>query len=161
MAVMTVSGEHDSSARPLPCVIGPREELAQMTTELATRMLPLVERIAADVRESWGEWRAAVSRYDSVLAAVDADVDSKLARAAHRDVARRAAELESFRNELTPLGATCDTPRTGRVEWLTLVGGDVATLSWSPGDTRVTLTLSDGTIAEPVPHADEDDPSRS
>jgi Uncharacterized conserved protein (DUF2203) len=158
---MTSGGEHDAGARPTPAAMGPRDDapVIPLTPALATRMLPLVERIVTDVQEAWKEWRAAVSRYDTVLAAIDADAESKLARVAQRDVESRAAELESLRGELAPLGATCPTPRTGRVEWQTEVAGRFATLIWNPGDTEVSVSI-DGDLVTVPDDAEEDDPSR-
>jgi Uncharacterized conserved protein (DUF2203) len=159
---MTSGGENNFDARPARVAIGPRDDPSTMplTPALATRMLPLVQRIAADVQEAWKEWRAAVARYDTVLAAIDADADSKLARVAKRDVDARATELESLRSELTRLGATCPTPRTGRVEWQTEVAGRFATLIWNPGDTEVSVSI-DGDLVTVPDDAEEDDPSRS
>ena len=159
---MTISGEHDSGTRPMPCAIGPRADAPPITSALATRMLPLVSRIAADVRVAWESWRTAVAQYDAVMAAVDADVRSPLARRAQEDVQARAAEVESLRNELLPLGATCPSPRTGRVEWATVIDGVDACLVWHPGDERVTRWMPDPAAPhELFPVPDEDDPSRS
>lgn len=157
-----IGGEQDSGTRPRPRAISEQSALpAPVTTALATRMLPLVTRIAADVRVAWEHWRTAVAHYDAVLAAIDADMDSPLARKAHTDVQVRAAEVEALRRELVPLGATCPSPRTGRVEWATTIDGVAACLVWEPGDERVTLWLPDPSAPDelqPVP--DEDDPSR-
>jgi hypothetical protein len=134
---MTIGGDSGSGARPLPVTFGPRPDAAPMTMELATQMLPLVTRIVADLRVAWEAWRTAVTRYDTVLAALDADVDSQLARTAQRDVRRRAADVDALRQELAPLGAACRSPRLGRVEWSALVNGIPARLLWQPGETTV------------------------
>lgn len=116
----------------------------------------------ADLRTAWETWRTAVTRYDTVLAAFDADMDSQLARTARRDVKMRAADVDALRQELVPLGASCRSPRSGRVEWQTVVDGIPARLLWEPGEERVTRW--EGREADTVldiEELDEDDPSRS
>jgi hypothetical protein len=133
-----------------------------MTRELATQMLPLVRRIIADLRVSWEAWRAAVTRYDTVLAALDADINSQLARTAQRDVKRHAAEIDALRQELAPLGATCRSPRSGRVEWFAFVDGIPARLLWQPGEDEVTRWEGrDSGVMLDIDKGEEDDPSRS
>ncbi|MBC7844665.1 MAG: DUF2203 family protein [Gemmatimonadaceae bacterium] len=133
-----------------------------MTMQLATQMLPLVTRIVADLRTAWEAWRTAVTRYDTVLAAIDADMDSKLARTAQREVKRRAAEVDALRQELVPLGATCRSPRSGRVEWLAYVDGIPARLLWQPGEATVSRWEGrDLSVLLDIEEVDEDDPSRS
>ncbi len=159
---MTIGGDSGSGARPLPVAIGPRPGTPPMTMELATSMLPLVTRIVADLRVSWEAWRSAVTRYDSVLAEFDADMDSQLARATQRDVKARAADVDALRSELMPLGATCRSPRAGRVEWLAYVDGIPARLLWHPGEASVTRWEGrDSGVILDVEESDEDDPSRS
>jgi hypothetical protein len=159
---MTIGGDSSSGARPLPVAFGPRPDAPPMTMALATQMLPLVTRIVADLRVAWEAWRAAVTRYDTVLAAIDADMDSSLARAAKRDVRQRAAEVDALRDELVPLGATCRSPRSGRVEWLAYVDGIPARLLWQPGEATVTRWEGrDAGVILDVEESDEDDPSRS
>ena len=159
---MTIGGDPGSGARPLPVAFGPRSDVPPMTMVLATQMLPLVSRIVADLRVSWGAWRAAVTRYDSVLAALDADMDSQMARAAHRDVKVRAAEIEVLRQELVPLGATCRSPRSGRVEWFAVVDGIPARLLWEAGEESVTRWEGrDSDVVLDPDESDQDDPSRS
>ncbi len=159
---MTIGGESGSGARPLPASFGPRADIAPMTMELATQMLPLVRRIVADLRTAWEAWRAAVTRYDTVLAALDADMDSQLARSARRDVKLRAADVDALRLELVPLGATCRSPRSGRVEWATVVDGIPARLLWEPGELQVTRWEGRESDAQlDIEEVDEDDPSRS
>ena len=159
---MTIGGDSSSGARPLPVAFGPRPDTAPMTMELATQMLPLVTRIVADLRVAWEAWRTAVTRYDTVLAAIDADLDSQLARTAHKDVKRRAADVDALRQELVPLGATCRSPRSGRVEWLAYVDGIPARLLWQPGEATVSRWEGrDLAVLLDIEEADEDDPSRS
>ena len=106
--------------------------------------------------------RTAVTRYDTVLAAIDADMDSQLARTAHKDVKRRAADVDALRQELVPLGATCRSPRSGRVEWLAYVDGIPARLLWQPGEATVSRWEGrDLAVLLDIEEADEDDPSRS
>lgn len=159
---MTIGGDSSSGARPIPVAIEPRDGPAPLTMELATQMLPLVRRIVADLRVEWEAWRGAVARYDGVLAEFDADMESPRARAARRDVARHAAEVDALRQELVPLGATCRSPRSGRVEWLAFVDGIPARLLWVPGEERVTRWEGrDADVVLELDDADEDDPSRS
>jgi hypothetical protein len=159
---MTIGGDSSSGARPRPASIGPRTMPVPVTMELATQMLPLVRRIVADLRVAWEGWRAAVTRYDTVLAAFDADMDSHLARTARRDVKLRAAEVDALRAELVPLGANCKSPRSGRVEWPTVVDGIPARLLWEPGEERVTRWEGrDADVALDSEESEEDDPSRS
>lgn len=159
---MTIGGDSGSGARPLPVAIGPRSGAPPMTMELATSMLPLVSRIVADLRVAWEAWRSAVTRYDSVLAEFDADMDSPLAREAQRAVKTRAADVDALRAELLPLGATCRSPRVGRVEWLAYVDGIPARLLWQPGETSITRWEGrDSGVVLDVEESDEDDPSRS
>lgn len=159
---MTIGGDSTPGARPLPVVFSPRSDAPPMTMALATQMLPLVRRIVADLRVSWEAWRAAVTQYDMVLAALDADMDSALARTAHREVKSRAAEIEALRQELAPLGASCRSPRSGRVEWLAFVDGIPARLLWEPGEDTVTRWEGrDSGVALELDEGEEDDPSRS
>lgn len=159
---MTIGGDSSSGARPLPVAIGPRHGTIPMTMALATSMLPLVTRIVADMRVAWEAWGSAVTRYDTVLAEFDADMDSQLARTAQRDVRRRAAEVDALRQELVPLGATCRSPRSGRVEWPAYVDGIPARLLWQPGEDSVTRWEGrDSGVVLDVEESDEDDPSRS
>lgn len=159
---MTIGGESSSGARPHPVAFGSPRERAPMTMALATQMLPLVRRIVADLHVAWEAWRAAVTRYDSVLAALDADMDSQLARVAEAAVKRTAAEVDALRHELVPLGATCRSPRSGRIEWFAFVDGIPARLLWEPGEDTVTRWegRDSGVSLEPD-EMDEDDPSRS
>ena len=159
---MTIGGDSTPGARPLPVAFGPRGDSPPMTMALATQMLPLIRRIVADLRVSWEAWRAAVTRYDTVLAALDADMDSHLARTAHRDVKARAAEIEALREELVPLGASCRSPRSGRVEWAAFVDGIPARLLWQPGEAAVTRWEGrDSPVVLDPDEGEEDDPSRS
>ena len=159
---MTIGGDSSPGARPLPVTFSPRADTAPMTRELATQMLPLVRRIIADLRVSWEAWRAAVTRYDTVLAALDADINSPLARTAHRDVKRHAAEIDALRQELAPLGASCRSPRSGRVEWFAFVDGIPARLLWQPGEDEVTRWEGrDIGVMLDIDKGEEDDPSRS
>lgn len=158
---MTASGDSSSGARPLPVAIGPRPDAHSMSMQLATQMLPLVHRIVADLRLSWDAWRASVTRYDTVLAAFDADMDSPLARNARREVKQRAADVDDLRQELVPLGATCRSPRTGRVEWLAVVDGIPARLLWQPGEETVSRWEGrDVDALLDIEEIEEDDPSR-
>ena len=159
---MTIGGDSGAGARPLPVAIGPRAGATPMTMELATSMLPLVTRIVADLRPAWEAWRSAVTRYDTVLAEFDTDLTSQLARTAQRDVKQRAAEVDALRQELVPLGATCRSPRSGRVEWPAYVDGIPARLLWEPGEASVARWEGrDSGVVLDVEESDEDDPSRS
>jgi len=159
---MTIGGDSTPGARPLPVTIEPRDGPAPVSMALATQMLPLLRRIVADLRVEWEAWRAAVTRYDSVLAEVDADMESPRARAARRDVKRHAGEVDALRQELVPLGAICRSPRSGRVEWLAFVDGIPARLLWVPGEESVTRWEGrDAEVVLDLDDVDEDDPSRS
>ncbi len=161
---MTIGGDSSPGARPLPVTVSLREDTAPMSMSmtLATQMLPLVRRIVADLRISWEAWRAAVTRHDTVLAALTADMDSPLARMAHRDVQRHAAEIDALRHELAPLGASCRSPRSGRVEWFAVVDGIPARLLWQPGEDVVTRWEGrDSGVILDSDEGEEDDPSRS
>lgn len=159
---MTIGGDSSSGARPIPVAFGPRPDALPMSMDLATQMLPLVQRIVADLKVGWEAWRAAVTRYDTVLAAFDADMDSPLARNARREVKQRAADVDALRQELVPLGATCRSPRSGRVEWLAVVDGIPARLLWQPGEASVTRWEGrDVDALLDIDEIDEDDPSRS
>ena len=158
---MTIGGDSSSGARPIPVAFGPRTDTPAMTMSLATQMLPLVERIIADLRVAWDAWRTAVTRYDTVLAALDADMDSALARTAQRQVKLHAAEVDALRLELLPLGAKCVSPRSGRVEWFAFVDGIPARLLWQPGEATVSRWegRESGVVLD-IEELDEDDPSR-
>jgi len=157
---MTIGGDSSSGARPLPVTIEPRDGPAPVSMELATLMLPLVRRIVADLQVEWEAWRGAVTRYDSVLAELDANMESPRARAARREVQRRAGDVDALRQELVSLGAVCRSPRSGRVEWLSFVDGIPARLLWVPGEECVTRW--EGRDADVVlDDGEEDDPSRS
>ncbi len=133
---MTFAGDSGAGPRPLPAATDPGPD-APMTMALATQMLPLVTRIAADLRVAWETWRTAVTRYDTVVAALDAELESPLARRARREAAARASDIDALRQELAPLRATCRSPRSGRVEWDTVVDGIPARLLWQPGEATV------------------------
>jgi Uncharacterized conserved protein (DUF2203) len=159
---MTIGGDSSTGGRPIPVVVGSQTDVSPTSLALATRMLPLVTRIVADLRTAWEAWRAAVTRYDTVLAAFDADMDSALARSARREVKQRAADVDALRLELVPLGATCRSPRSGRVEWLGMVDGIPARLLWEPGELAVTRWEGrDVDAVLDIEESEEDDPSRS
>ena len=64
--------------------------------------------------------------------------------------------------ELVPLGATCRSPRSGRVEWNAVVDGIPARLVWLPGEEAVTRWEGrDTTVSLEPDEGEEDDPSRS
>lgn len=158
---MTGSGDSSSGGRPLPVIIGPRPDARPMSMQLATQMLPLLHRIVADLRLAWDAWRASVTRYDSVLATFDVDADSPLARTARREMKQRAADVDALRLELVPLGATCRSPRSGRVEWLAMVDGIPARLLWQPGEETVSRWEGrDVDALLDIEEIEEDDPSR-
>ncbi len=157
---MTIGGNSGAGAGPLPAALAPRDDVP-VTMAVATRMLPLVTRIAADLRSAWEAWRAAVTRYDTVVAALDADMESPLARRARREVAARAADIEALRQELVPLQATCRSPRAGRVEWETVVDGIPARLLWEPGEATVSRWEGrDAPVELANDEPDTGDPSR-
>jgi hypothetical protein len=161
---MTFSDAYNPRAKPLPVALLARDEAPVVTLELATRMLPLVRRITADLHTSWVAWRAAVTRLDTVLAALDADSGSALARTAQQDVDRYAVEIESLRAELVSLGADCRSPRTGRIEWNSTMAGAPVRLLWQPGEETVTRWEESSIAGDPALRStdgDEDDPSRS
>lgn len=114
---------------------GPAAEGGPTSPALATRMLPLVGRIAADLQRAWRAWRDAVESYET--RALHEGSDTQAARDALGDVERCAADVESLRRELRPLGATCPSPRTARIEWATEVEGTPGRLVWYPGDVEV------------------------
>ncbi len=159
---MTIGGDSGSGTRPLQVAIGPRPSTIPMTMELATQMLPLVTRIVSDLRTAWEAWRAAVIRHDAVLTAVDADTGPSLELAARREMQQRAGEVDALRLELVPLGATCRSPRSGRVEWPAHVDGIPARLLWQPGELTVSRWEGrDAGVILDVEESNEDDPSRS
>lgn len=114
---------------------GPLADGGPVPAALATRMLPLVERIAVDLQRAWRAWRDAVESYET--RALRDGSDTQEARDALGDVERCAADVEALRRELRPLGATCPSPRTARVEWTTEVEGVPGRLVWYPGDAEV------------------------
>lgn len=157
---MTIGGDSGLGPRPLPVAIGPRTD-APMTPALATQMLPLVTRIVADLRVAWEAWRAAVVRDDTVRAAIDAEVNSPLSRTARREVTARAEDVDALQRELVPLGAICRLPRSGRVEWETVIDGIPARLLWQPGETSVTRWEGrDEEVELDTEESDTSDPSR-
>lgn len=105
---------------------------AHVSPALATRMLPLVARIAADLQDGWHAWREAVERYEATALADGSDTQA--ARDALAQVETRAAAVEALRRELVPLFATCPSPRTARIEWVTEIAGIPGRLVWYPGD---------------------------
>jgi hypothetical protein len=98
-------------------------------------MLPLVGRIALDLQQGWQRWRDAVEHYELVAAGDGSDTDG--AREALAAVEQRAADVEALRRELRPLGASCPSPRTARIEWTTEIAGVAGRLVWYPGDGEV------------------------
>ena len=159
---MTISGDSNPRARPMPVAAPEPEQAPNMTLALATQMLPLVSRIVADLRTSWESWRAAVNRYDEVMAALDSDMHSTIALEAQRHVRRCASDVDALRRELEPLGATCRSPRTGRVEWPAVTDATAVRLLWQPGESAVTRFESAGRVSELiVDDSDDTDPSRS
>ncbi|MCU0626552.1 MAG: DUF2203 family protein [Gemmatimonadaceae bacterium] len=107
----------------------------ETTPALATRMLPLVARIAHDLQRAWRAWREAVEAYE--LRALHDGSDTDGARDALGHVERCAADVEALRRELHPLGATCPSPRTARIEWRTVIDGAPGRLVWYPDDAEV------------------------
>jgi hypothetical protein len=159
---MNIGGDSNSQARPLPAAVSSlTEPSGRMTLELATQMLPLVSRIASDLRDAWKIWRVAVTTYDAVMAALDADGTSVLARDAQREVRRRAADIEALSRELEPLGAMCRSPRSGRIEWNAVIDASPVRLLWEPDEPAVTRFEQADTPVFVPDESDDTDPSRS
>ena len=146
------SGESDTSA------VDQHTDALRVDAALATRMLPLISRIVADLRTAWFGWRAAVTRYDAAFAALRSEPESPLVRRAEEDVQMHAAAVEALREELRPLGAVCLSPRTGRVEWHTVRDGVAELLFWEPGLSHVSSDALDVAL-----HSinDDDGPTQS
>ena len=159
---MTISGDSNPRARPMPVTVPAPDQLPTMTLALASQMLPLISRIVADLRTAWEAWRAAVNRYDDVMAALDSDLYSPIALEAQRKVRRCAGDVDALRRELEPLGATCRSPRSGRVEWPAVIDAMPVRLLWQPGETAVTRYEPASSADEiVVDDSDDTDPSRS
>lgn len=142
---------------------GPDAAGGNVSPALATRMLPLVARIAVDLQRAWRAWRDAVEAYE--LRALGDGSDTQEARDALGDVERCAADVEALRRELRPLGASCPSPRTARIEWSTEVDGMAGRLVWYPGDVVIRRWVpgdEPATAVRPLPgHEDPADAEES
>lgn len=107
------------------------------TVELADRMLPLVSRIARDIRADHVAWEAAVREAEALSAGVPSAADAERLRRAQRDAQRLAADLDACRAELAALGVECTSFADGHLAFPARRGDTEIRLSWRPGESAV------------------------
>jgi hypothetical protein len=112
-------------------------ERRSFTPEQANRMLPLVQRIVADIVEQFDHWKAAVSELELESASNTVAAPNPRAESLEREVASIAAEIERFRRELTALGVEFKDPEMGLVDFPSEREGRSIYLCWRLGEREV------------------------
>lgn len=115
-----------------------------MTTRLfsleeAERTLPLVRRIVADLVREYPDWRAGVTRYETLALGVTADSgETDEMRAALADVTERAQRIDGFLRELETIGCVFKGFDAGLVDFPSLRDDEPILLCWRLGEARIT-----------------------
>ncbi len=106
------------------------------TAEEATRTLPLVSRIAADIALENDRLQLLLPRLRTARArARNSEITADLERI-REDVARCSARLEAYLEELRMIGCTLHDP-TGIIDYRATLDGRDVTLCWKPGEEEV------------------------
>ncbi len=113
------------------------------TPEEASRMIPLVRRIADDIVVAYRNVNAALqafetakTRADEAEGAESIRADQELRRADER-VARELDRFQSLIEEIESLGGTVKDYESGAIDFYGDVDGEIVYLSWQRGEDHV------------------------
>jgi hypothetical protein len=107
----------------------------------ATRTLPYVGRIAADVARDYARWRTCVREFEAATGARGATPEPQrpdaAAQALRREARHLADDIRRALDDLGRLGIECRDLESGLLDFPALVDGTPAALSWRPGEEAV------------------------
>ncbi len=108
------------------------------TLEEANRALPLVERIVADIRREYLDWRGLLARYEIIAAGTRADLGEDPEEVSLRNaLAVRAARLDELLGELGTVGCELKDFEAGLVDFYALLEDRLVFLCWRLGEPRI------------------------
>lgn len=103
----------------------------RFTSESASRTLPLVTRIVADIQRVYRE------RADLGTALANGELDDAARAQLEREFDRASAELTEFAREIEAIGAVLKDAGGGLVDFLGELDGEDVWLCWQPGEPEV------------------------
>jgi hypothetical protein len=101
------------------------------TPETASRTLPLVTRIVADIQRVYRE------REEFGAALADGTLDDVARPDLERQFDRATAELTGFAREIESIGAVLKDAAGGLIDFLGQLDGEDVWLCWQPGESEV------------------------
>jgi hypothetical protein len=107
------------------------------TVEQANRMLPLVQRIVADIVKRYAQWRDEVRAFEFAAAASRADLPDERAQVLQSQARTSAEEIEHFVKELADLGVRVKGFDVGLVDFPSEIDGRIVYLCWKLGEPSV------------------------
>lgn len=115
------------------------------TVEQANRMLPLVQRIAADLTTDYRSWQLAVQEFEARVATGNAESGDPIADGLKRTVRRFAADIQRYLGELDALGIECKGIEEGLIDFPGEMDGTPVSFCWMLGEPSVAFWhTSDG-----------------
>jgi hypothetical protein len=105
----------------------------------AERTIPLVSRIASDLRDEYRAWQAAMARYELAVAGTRAE-EGEPETAVHlrEDISLRAERIKALLDELDELGCELKDFEQGLVDFYALLEDRLVFLCWRLGEERIT-----------------------
>jgi hypothetical protein len=114
-------------------------ELRLFTLDEAERALPLVRRVASDIRDAYQGWQDAVTRYELEAAGATAERgESELLRGLRETVGEHAERVAALVEELQAIGVTLKDFEQGLVDFYALREDRLVYLCWRLGEDRIT-----------------------
>lgn len=108
------------------------------TLEEAQRTLPLVRRIVEDLTDAYPQWRAAVVKFELLTGGARAEAgETGDVVAAREEVARHAARISGFLQELEAIGCVFKGFDAGLVDFYSLRDDRPVFLCWKLGESRI------------------------
>lgn len=105
----------------------------------AERTIPLVSRIASDLRDEYRAWQAAMARYELAVAGTRAEEgEPETAVRLREDVSLRAERIKALLDELDELGCELKDFEQGLVDFYALLEDRLVYLCWRLGEERIT-----------------------
>ena len=108
------------------------------TLDEAQRTLPLVRRIVEDLTDAYPQWRASVAKFELLTGNARAESgEAGNIVAAREDVARHAALISGYLQELEAIGCVFKGFDAGLVDFYSLRGDCPVFLCWKLGEPRI------------------------
>lgn len=108
------------------------------TLDEAQRTLPLVRRIVEDLTATYPVWRAAVAKFELLTGNARADAgETGEVVAAREEVARQAALISGYLQELEAIGCVFKGFEAGLVDFYSLRDDRPIFLCWKLGESRI------------------------